>query len=374
MTNHYSIRALRPWMIVLVLSLLYLSAIFVIKGIGPKAFVSLGQCFSQCTKQNGSHCPDGTEGYDGQFAYYLARDPSHSPDCLDVPAYRAQRILLPALGWLFSVGQDSLIPWVFIAVNLIALVGGTALLEELLVAERASRWYALSYGLYAGVFMAVRLSTTEALAYGLVIAGLWFLRRDRFWPGAVMLALAGLAKEMTVLFVAGVMLYFALNRRWRDAIRLGLVTGIPFLIWQIVLYLWLGEFGLGSGGAKATPFEIIPFLGVLKIATEGSIAAFLLLGVLLVIPAAVLPTVWALRRTVRDLRQKKWELYSCLLLANAAVMPFVPFSTYREFLGLLRFIPGLVLMVVLYAAHYRLRRPLLYSTLWIPLILFVVSG
>jgi hypothetical protein len=55
-------------------------------------------------------------------------------------------------------------------------------------------------------------------------------------------------------------------------------------------------------------------------------------------------------------------------------MPFVPFSTYREFLGLLRFIPGLVLMTVLYAAHYRLRRPLVYSTLWIVLLLFVVSG
>jgi EamA domain-containing membrane protein RarD len=153
-----------------------------------------------------------------------------------------------------------------------------------------------------------------------------------------------------------------------------LVTGIPFVIWQIVLYRWLGEFGIGSGGAKATPFEIIPFLGVLKIATEGSVAAFLVLGVLLVIPAAVLPTVWALRETVRDLRQRKWELYSCLLLANAAVMPFVPFSTYREPLGLLRFIPGLVVMVVLYAAHFKRRRPLLYSTLWIPLILFVVSS
>ncbi len=361
-------------MIVLVLSLLYLGTIFAVKDAGSKVFVSIGQCFSPCTGQDGAHCPDGTEGYDGQFAYYLARDPAHAPDCLDVPAYRAQRMLLPALGWLFSVGQDRLIPWVFVLVNLIALVGGTALLEDLLVAERQSRWYALSYGLYAGVFMAVRLSTTEALAYGLVIAALWTMRRDRFWAGAALLALAGLAKEMVGLFVAGYLLYFALNRRWRDAIRLGLVTGLPFVIWQIVLYHWLGEFGIGSGGAKATPFEIVPFLGVLKIATDGSLAAFLLLGVLLVIPAAVLPTVWALRETIRDLRQRKWELYSCLLLVNAAVMPFVPFSTYREFLGLLRFIPGLVLMVVLYAAHNRRRRPLLYSTLWIPLILFVVSG
>jgi hypothetical protein len=189
-----------------------------------------------------------------------------------------------------------------------------------------------------------------------------------------MLALAGLAKETTGVFAAGYLLYLGLHRRWRDAVRLALVVGIPLAAWQILLYAWLGSFGVGSGGAKATPFEIIPFYGVLKIATEGSLLAFLVLGVLLVIPAAVLPSLWALWRTIRDLRNRRWEPYTCLLLANAALMPFVPFSTYREFLGLLRFMPGLVLMVVLYAAHNRLRRPLLYSTLWIMLILFVVSG
>ncbi len=111
-----------------------------------------------------------------------------------------------------------------------------------------------------------------------------------------------------------------------------------------------------------------------KIATDGSFAAFLLLGVLLILPSTVLPSLWALWRTLRDLRHQRWTLYACLLLSNAAVMPFVPFSTYREFLGLLRFIPGLVLMVVLYAAQERARRPLVYSTLWIVLLLFVVAG
>lgn len=364
----------RPWFLVLILSLVYLGVIFAVNDADPKAFVTLGECFSQCTGADGEQCAEGTEGYDGQFAYYLARDPAGSPDCLDVPAYRAQRILLPALGRAASLGQDALVPWAFVLINLIALVAGTALLEDLLIAEGASRWFALSYGLFAGVVMAVRLSTNEALAYGLVIAGLWFAQRDQNWAAAGMLTLAVLAKETAAVFVAGYGLYFVLNRRWWDAIRLALVTGLPFAAWQIVLYDWLGEFGIGSGGAKGTPFEIIPFAGVLKIATEGSILAFLVLGVLLVIPAAVLPSLWALRRTIRDLRARTWTLYACLLLVNAANMVFVPFSTYREFLGLLRFMPGLVLMIVLYAAQAKLRRPLMYSTLWIVLLLFVVSG
>jgi hypothetical protein len=369
--SNYS-RTLRPWLLVLILSLVYLAVIYGVNDADPKAFVTLGDCFSQCTGQ--TECEGDEEGYDGQFAYYIARDPKGSPDCLDVPAYRAQRILLPALGRLFSLGNEALIPWVFVAINLIALVGSTALLEDLLAALNVSPWFALSYGLYIGVFMTVRLSTSEALAYGLVVAAIWFEQRDRLWYAAILLALAGLAKETTGLFTAGYLLHFALNLRWRDAVVMALVVGVPFVVWQIVLYDWLGEFGIGSGGAKATAFEIIPYYGVWKIWYDGNLAAFLLLGVLLVIPAAVLPSLWALWHTISDLRRERWGVYTCLLFANAAIMPFVPFSTYREFLGLLRFIPGLVLMVVLYAAKFKHRRPLVYSTLWIVLLLFLVSG
>ncbi len=81
-------------------------------------------------------------------------------------------------------------------INLIALVGGTALLEDLLVAERAQPLVCAELRIVSsGVFMAVRLSTTEALAYGLVIAAIWFERRDQLWSAAILLALAGLAKE-----------------------------------------------------------------------------------------------------------------------------------------------------------------------------------
>ncbi len=248
------------------------------------------------------------------------------------------------------------------------------LLEDLLAAERVSRWYALSYGLFVGLVMAVRLSTSEPLAYGLVVAAIWCGVRHKPWQAAILLALAVLAKETTALFAAGYLLYFVLSRRWQDALRLALIVGVPFVAWQVALYVWLGQFGAGSGGAKASAFEIVPFLGVLKIATEGSLAAFIVLGLLFILPAVILPALWALWHTLRDVRLKRADLYACLLLTNAAIIPFIPFSTYREFLGLLRFVPGLVLMVVLYAARHHHRRPLLYSTLWIVLILFVASG
>jgi len=94
----------------------------------------------------------------------------------------------------------------------------------------------------------------------------------------------------------------------------------------------------------------------------------------MLVPMVVIPALWGIWRGLYDWAKGYRHPYAFTLLINAAVMPFVPFSTYREFLGLLRFMPGLVLMVVLFAAQEKHRRPLLYSTLWIVLMLFVVAG
>ena len=189
---------------------------------------------------------------------------------MDVAAYRIKRILLPALGYLLSFGVDAQIPVVFVVANLTALVVSVALLEDLLVALRVSRWYALVYGLFFGTVAGVRLSTAEPLAYGLVIGALWVRQQEnsRPWIEAPLLLAAALAKETTLPFVAALMLYDAVQGRWRSAIRLGLVVGVPFALWQLVLYGWLGTFGVGSGGGGATPFEVVPYNGVWRIFTD----------------------------------------------------------------------------------------------------------
>lgn len=374
----------RPWMVVLVILVSYLAAILATNDGDPKTFVTLGTCFSQCIGNNGEDCDvpkDATldeqlaiEGYDGQFNYYIARDPAHAAPCIDNPAYRYQRILLPLLGRIASLGSADLIPWTFVFINGLSLIVSTRLLEDLLANVGRKIWFVLGYGLFFGIVIAVRLSTSEPLAYGLVILAIWAHHKN--WGGlaAAALGLAGLAKETTGLFAVGFLLWFALHRRWKAAAQMILWAGVPFVLWQLYLYAWLGEFGAGSGGAKATPFEIIPFGGVIRIWTEGSLAAFLLLGGLLLGVPILLPTLWALRESWRDWRRRTISLYTCLLFASAIIMPFLPFSTYREFLGIFRFVPGLVLMVILYSAERNLRRPLMYSTLWIALLMFLSVG
>jgi len=96
---------------------------------------------------------------------------------------------------------------------------------------------------------------------------------------------------------------------------------------------------------------------------------------LLLLPTTIGPTLWALWRTLRDVARRDRSLEVFLLLANAAVLPFVPFSTYREPLGIVRFLVGLVIAVLLYGAWRRERRILRYSTLWLALLVLApVSG
>lgn len=349
-------RRLRPWLIVLILCLAYLAVVgFTYRNV--LEFVRIGSHYDSTLYSRDA------EGYDGQFAYYIARDPLSAARYLDVPAYRYQRILYPMLARLLSLGQVALLPYAMLSINVIALVAGTRLLEDLLTAEHTSRWYALSYGLFAGVFIAVRASTNEPLAYGLAIAAIWMGQRERvLWSGALF-GLAALAKETTLFCAAGYIAYYLIQRHWRNALLLTISAVVPFALWQIYLHGWLGAWGVGSGGVMATPFEIIPFNGIWRLA-EGGLSVFVLFGIV-VIPAVMLPTLWALWRTVRDVLARRWHPYVFLLLANAAIMPFVPFSTYREPFGIFRFMPGLVLGVLLYAALRRIRRVLNYSTFWI---------
>jgi hypothetical protein len=357
---------LRAWMLVSALALVHALALVVMQG-GPLALVTLGTRFSD----GDPAASTGSEGYDGQFVYYIARDPSDAARFLDVPAYRFQRILLPALARVLSLGQESLIVWALLAVNLVSLAAGTALMERLLEQYGVSHWYALAYGLTAGTFGAVRLSLPEPLAYALALGGIALALRERPTLSAACFALAALAKETTLVLAAGYGLYLLYQRRWRDAAVFAMITLVPFAAWQAVLYQSLGAVGVGSGGALATSFELVPFMGVLRILTEGNLTVFAVLGVIL-LPFVLVPTVWGLAQVWRDARRHDGHLTTFLLGATAFVMPFVPFSTYREPLGILRFIVGLQIAVLLYAAHKRNRRALLNSTIWVLTTLFVV--
>lgn len=346
---------IKPWMVVLLLGMTYVGITLARYEGDPLVFALVGSRYAH-------HEPDGTQGYDGQFAYFTARDPLNGWRHCDVPAYRYQRILYPILAWALGLGRPAAVPWTLILVNLGALAMGTYFTERLLLSRGVSRWYALAYGLYGGLVAGLRLDLTEPLAYGLVQGGLWAWMEDRQPLAGPFFALAALAKETALIAVAGLLLYLLLESRWREALRLGLTVALPFAAWQGVLWMWFGRPGVGSGGAMATSFEWLPFAGLLRTTADSWRVFWLLLSIQG--PLFILPTLWALFASGRDLLRGRRHPFAIQLLAQAAILPFLPFSTWREPLAMARLATGLVSATLLFGALHHSRRVLNYSFAW----------
>jgi hypothetical protein len=339
------LRHLAPALCVLILAALYLGWVFLQAGADPLVFASLGTRF-----RDGD--PSGTDGYDGQFNYYIACDPdpqSVAPH-LDIPAYRYQHLLYPLTARVLALGNQEAIPWTLLGINLACLGAITFLAGELLVQRGGSRWGALFLGLWAGLIGAVRLDLSEPLALLLVILALWIAGPGldrKIVPAALLLGLAMLVKETMVPFIAGWFAWLILRRQFRSALILSL-SALPYAALQIGLAAVFGSPGVGSGGAGATSFEWIPFAGLFKIA-EASLPAFAAMFIVY-LPGLLFPVLFGLVAPLADLIRRRANPEGLLLLANALVIVFAPFSTFREPLGILRLACGLILCMCMYAA------------------------
>jgi hypothetical protein len=113
----------------------------------------------------------------------------------------------------------------------------------------------------------------------------------------------------------------------------------------------------------ATSFEWLPFAGLLRVATISWPVFWLLLAI--EGPLFVLPALWALVASARDLLHGRRHPWVAILLVQAAVLPFLPFSTWREPLAMARLGVGLVTATLLYGARRRSRRILNAGLGWL---------
>jgi hypothetical protein len=339
-----------PALIVLLVAAAYLGVVLAAGGGDPLAFAKVGTKY-------GAPSPAGTEGYDGQFNYFIALDPNPQDVAphLDVPAYRYQHVLYPLLARILALGSADAIPWTLAGINLLCLAAFCFLAGELLEERGGSRWAAVPIGLWAGLLGAVRLDLSEPLALALVAAALYIAgpRLDRRTPAAAIpLALAMLAKETMLPFVLGWAAWLILRREFRKGAGIS-ASVLPFFALQIWLWKVFGSPGLGSGGAGATPFEGIPYAGLIRIGVT-SLAAFVILA-LVYLPGLLLPAIYGLAAPLRDLWRRCDTPEGWLLLLNALMIAFAPFSTFREPLGILRLGCGLILSMWLYAAAKKIQ-------------------
>jgi hypothetical protein len=308
--------------------LLFTVVALVVHNGDPLWFVWVGERFADLD-------PAGRGGYDGQFTYYLATYGREGIAHLDHAPYRLQRILMPVVVRLLSLGISALVPWTMIVVDLVAIILTTAVLAHWLDGQGLSPWYALTYALFLGTCMGFSRTLIEPLALCLAAWGcsLWF-RNERAWA-VLLLALALLAKETMLIFVIGIGCAEGVRREVRRAIVVA-AAALPLLVWQSVLFGAYGVLPIIAG----PELEWIPLRGIVPHLTlePGRVSSLLFVG---------LPALFMLFLSTWFLCQERGRSPAVWgLLLHSLFVVLLPLNVYDHIMHAGRNAGGLVLSTV----------------------------
>lgn len=188
-------------------------------------------------------------GHDGQIFYAIGVDlgGEEVPELLDHGAYRYRRVLYPLVASGFGLLDGYPLLWGMITIIVVSTAVACGTMAAL--ARRIERpdWIALAVLLNPGVWLSVRLLTSDVLALALMLVGLAILGRRRGWSYAAFAA-SVLAKDVYLVTPGGL----ALSRdrhRWR-LLAFPLVT---LLVWMTWLTVTMGD-GFAPRGNLAPPF------------------------------------------------------------------------------------------------------------------------
>lgn len=202
-------------------------------------------------------------GYDGQFLYRLALDPTDlRPEAQGVTldsALRLQRITYPVLVFLVALGQAAWVPAALVVVNLAGL-GVIALVGAMLARDygRAPVCGLLVAGFFGFVITLAR-DLTEITTAATLLAGMLAWQRGRLGLSALAFSAAVLSRESALLFVGAFLLAEVAHAWWsgqrepRELLRRLSFAATPllaFCAWQAVCWQVVGVVPLFASGGR----------------------------------------------------------------------------------------------------------------------------
>jgi hypothetical protein len=290
------------------------------------------------------------EGQDGTRFWFQARDPllrdaTAFNTYIDVPTYRAQRVLYPLLAAPFRIGGEQALVWGLVIVNLGAVFVGTFFTSLLASELGAPRRAAYAFALNPVVVVAFMLDLADVLAAAGVIATIYFVRRNR-WGWAIVAAVAAvLARETSLLPIVAVAIAARgpASRRVGHAVVPAAVAGA----WALLLRIRLGW---PPGAADA--FTVVPFGGYVDSYRYGwSVTGGY--GEMFVALAIVVLGIWVVVRFWH--RRTSLELAACLPIV--ALIPFESSTVVYRDINSVRAIGPLITLLALDIYAGRARTP-----------------
>lgn len=309
-------------------------------------------------------------GYDGQFSYAIALDPigAGDSDSLDRPAYRYLRIAYPVAARILALGVPDLIPWSLLAVNIL-VAGATAwVYADLIGAKSGAVWAVLALLLSLNYLIGIRFDLNEPLALLAAIAGILLHKQGRFGIAAATFALAGLTKEVFLVFPLAVAIYEFTQRNLKTAAIITLGSFLPYLAWSAAITQWQGISPFSYSLSKPS---LIPFAGLRHL---GLFESQIMVMIWAVGPAILiaLAVVW---KSARE--WPRWpSLVAWLVLLNVAVVATLPVESWEDPLAILRLALGAMAAGLLWLSQVRPRLLPYTAAIWIPslLIAFLLPG
>ncbi len=195
-------------------------------------------------------------GHDTQIFYSIGLDlhGDEVPALLDHGGYRYRRILLPALASGLGLWGGRTLLWALVIVSGTAAAVSSGAVAATAVRRDLSDYLALVVVLNPGVWLSVRLMTSDVLALAFMSLGLLAVASAKR-GAAVSFALSGLSKDVFLATPVGLWL-----RRPRSDVRVLLAPILVLVIWMAVVTLMMGDGFTGRGNIS------LPFVGI----AEGS--------------------------------------------------------------------------------------------------------
>ncbi|MCG3205431.1 MAG: hypothetical protein KCHDKBKB_02152 [Elusimicrobia bacterium] len=247
--------------------------------------------------------------YDGAFLYAMTFDPliitGKALPYVDVPDYRYKRMLYPLLANLTAFNQPKLFPYSLFFINVIAWILCAIAGWRIAINENLPR-FALAFGLLSltGLTFATFRTLAEPLALALVLWGGYFWRKESKKTAVVFFALAGLARENTLLVPIAATTFgiFKEGLSWRKGAVYLVMSLLPFAIWATYLshrlpsegYVYFSRLGFPLMGLIAEGRQIFVFSTT---STEKIRSLSILISVLAITPIVLFnfirfPTFW----------------------------------------------------------------------------------
>lgn len=205
----------------------------------PSKFIVAGTDFYNPTQwQDKIHLEEG-QGYDGQFFFQYAHNPfsllpqNHSK--IDLPGYRHQRIMYPALVWLLSFNNPTWIPGALILINFLAAVGLSFFILQF--TKTNNNWLQrLAPILAPGLLMSLSRDLSEVVATFFLVGSLYFITNKKPLLFAIFGASALLTRETEVVLLGPIILWYLLQKQTSIFKKgISLLPIIILFIWKLIL-------------------------------------------------------------------------------------------------------------------------------------------